>query len=324
LDWIDDSDFDIVFKTTDTNTDNDKSITSFKSFLKSFINFLQLFEDFLNNHLNQISPHLYHKDFQEQIKNRENLSIFELIILYSEIFIFHQDKIVEFLYHKFTSKPPKPNSKPQITLGKSFQIQEEEKEKDLSFFNFDNLKFKFEMSLINSLGYSFLHFHYPDDKEINSSFPKIIQLDNLLTNIFFVDFSRPKSAEARIFSKNITQMNMPLTFFRFKKNIFGIFEQEFQEQLTKDFQKDIYDLFDFISLINPKIEIYAQFQSDSPLTLLLLIYGKIDNEEFILQKETIQEINKNGKSIKIQLSKSLLDRINNSYQVKHFLKLLPS
>jgi hypothetical protein len=56
-------------------------------------------------------------------------------------------------------------------------------------------------------------------------------------------------------------------------------------------------LFDFKNPIVPgETDIFQQFSSDSPLTLLLLIYGKTDNEEFLSQKEIIEEANNNQKN----------------------------
>jgi hypothetical protein len=76
----------------------DELISSFKGFLETLIKHFQSFENIFHHYIDHISPFLYHYDFQNQIKNRENLSQFDLIIFYSEIFIFYQDKIVEFLY----------------------------------------------------------------------------------------------------------------------------------------------------------------------------------------------------------------------------------
>jgi hypothetical protein len=120
LEWILDSDFDFPF------TNDDNSISSFKTFMETLNSFFNLFENIMNHHIDQISPFLYHKNFQEQIRKRESLSIFELIILYSEILIFHQDKIIEFLFQSFNTKPHNPTSKHLITIGKELQVLEEE------------------------------------------------------------------------------------------------------------------------------------------------------------------------------------------------------
>jgi hypothetical protein len=107
-----------------------------------------------------------------------------------------------------------------------------------------------------------------------------------------------------------------IQYFRFKRNIFGIFEKEFQDQLTKDFQQDIYNLFDFRNPINSNTPFFSRFESDSPLTLLLLIYGKQPNHIFLLKQKIIKQTN-----IKIKLSQTILNGIHSSKKVKQFLKL---
>jgi hypothetical protein len=94
LEWILDSDFYFPFETTN-------SVSSFKVFIQQLIDKFKMIETFLNGHIDQIYLYCYHKDFHQQVFNRNKLCLFELILLYSDIFIFHQDKIVDFLYHTF-------------------------------------------------------------------------------------------------------------------------------------------------------------------------------------------------------------------------------
>jgi hypothetical protein len=193
LKWILDSDFYFPFETTN-------SFSSFKVFIQQLVDKFKLIETFLNGHIDQIYQYCYHKDFHHQVLKRNKLSLFKLILLSSDIFIFHQDKIIDFLYDTFNishldesnSKGWKPKSYSLISQNIRYSPPNEEDH----FYNFSNLKFKTEINLINSLGYSFLHYIYSDstNKQIfNHS--KIHNLNEIFKFIFFINFQDIKSVE---------------------------------------------------------------------------------------------------------------------------------